>query len=186
MKSTLSLPIATLLCLIALVTFVSTQAADLRPGWKPGVAGGAGDIKTPVYYVHPKREIVGQMIVLSNDKGAAAVRFSAEAPTPGVVVAKYEYRCESFDGRIQRSGVGELFEQRDDSGTVGGNVHLSIADLFVSWSPADHDCCWIYYTPEKVRLQVAEASLFKSRVEPKPFQPGEFVKTPALDLRRFK
>ena len=186
MNTTLCLPTAIALCLIAFVATVPTQAADLRPGWKPGVAGEVGDIKTPVFYLHPKREIVGQMIVLANAKGAAAVRFSAGVPTPGVVVAKYEYRYESFDGKIQKSGVGELFEQRDDSGTVGGNVHLSIADLSASWSPADHDCCWIYYTPEKVRVQIAEASLFTSRVEPKPFQPGEFVKTPALDLKRFK
>lgn len=61
---------------VAIAIVMQTQAAELRPDWKPGVAGQPNDIISPVYYMDDGREfyarglrqVAGQMLVLIDSR----------------------------------------------------------------------------------------------------------------------
>ena len=179
----------TLLVLIVSRTTLATESVapgELRPDWKPGVAGTDTGLNVPIFYQGPRAESPLQMLILANENGAAAIRMTEDRREPKITWMKYEYRYESFDGKVREDGVGEVYEQRSPEGVLGGNVNLVIKDLSVGWTLADSGCCWIYYSPEKVRVHVANAQLYTKQRRPIPGRPGEFTETPALNLQRFR
>lgn len=178
-----------LLLLIVSKTALATEAVapgELRPDWKPGVAGTDTDVVVPIFYQGPRAESPLQMLVVANEHGAAAIRMTEDRRERKITWMKYEYRYESFDGKVREAGDGEVYEQRSPEGVLGGNVYLEIKDLSVGWTLADNGCCWIYYSPEKVRTHVAKAQLYMKQRRRIPGRPGEFAETPALNLQRFR
>jgi hypothetical protein len=113
------------------------------------------------------------MLVLTHEKGVAAVIFTDETKD-GV---KYRYRYIPKDGK-EESGTGELFEKykrrpSDKPGKTlvvddGGQLFLKAGPSKVEWSYSGKGKGHIYYRPEYVRLQIADA--------------GDFEK---IDLKRF-
>lgn len=158
----------------------------LREGWQPGVGPKEGNLVAPVFYRDPEGESALTMLVLSNREGAAAVVITGNFAEPGVEGVAYRYRYESFDGKTKKNGTGQLFEQRNAEGTMGGVVQIDIAGLAVRWSPGDSYRGWLYYSPDTVRVNLADGRQFESRTHSVPGREGEFVVIPALDLQRFK
>jgi hypothetical protein len=162
------------------------DVVPLRKGWKEGVGSKEGDLVAPVFYRDPENAAAQSMLVLTNNDGAAAIYFTGNFAEPGVTGVAYSYRYESFDGKTKREGTGELFEQRNAERTLGGSVDIDIAGLAIRWSPADVHRGWIYYSPEKVRVNLADGRQFASRTIMSPAFEGGLRVIPALDLQRFK
>jgi hypothetical protein len=176
-----------LVALVAMGSLLSAgslvAAPPLRDGWKPGIGPKDGDLSVSISYGDdPEKR---PMLVLTNGNGAAAVVFTSPIVEPGVVGVGYRYRYESFDGKTKNEGERELFEQRHEDGTMGGDVRIVIADLSVGWSMADKDRGWFYYSPEHTRIHPADGRLFKPRTV--AIAPGgKKSLIPALDLQRFR
>jgi hypothetical protein len=175
--------VGNLLCTI--VAFGEPKGG-LRPDWKPRAGGKKGDLHAPIFYRDVRNAVIKPMLVLANDKGAAAVLFTDDIREPGVTGVRYRYRYESFAGKTKQEGDGQLYEQRAENGTLGGNTQLVIADLSVGWSLGGVGTGWLYYSPEKTRVHLADGRTFNARAEPIPGRPGKFNPVPTLDLRRFK
>jgi Tol biopolymer transport system component len=113
------------------------------------------------------------MVVLTSESGVAAVIFPEEIKD-GV---KYRYRGLTGDGK-EVSGEGEVFEKYkripiENSDDVrlendGGKLVIQAGPCEVQWSLGGKGRCFIYYSPEKMKVQMANARNYKT-----------------LDLKRF-
>ncbi len=127
----------------------------------------AGKLKAPVL-VAISAPIVydGLMLVLSDEDGVAAIIFPTEIER-GV---KYKYRYLPIHGKEER-GEGEVFEKyRNLPGSKpgetqvvndGGKLSIKAGALKVVWSAAQAGRGYIYYHPELIRVQIANASDFE-------------------------
>ena len=133
-----------------------------------------GDISAPLAYENT-------MLVLVSEEGAAAVIFRGV----GGGSASYDYRYESKDGSRTEAGTRALSERREPAGNLGGELYIKAGPISVGWSRGSDTSGWIYYTPEKVKVHLANAKDFADRREPIPI-PGDPERlVPKLDLKRF-
>jgi tetratricopeptide (TPR) repeat protein len=127
--------------------------------WQVPKSRGVAPISAPVTYE-------GLMLVLSNEKGAAAIAFTREIQY-GVT---YRYRYSPKQGK-EEFGEGKVFEKsRTIHGSKPDEVHrvndkeelvLEAGPLHVVWSFAEVGKGYIYYHPEHVRVQIASANDFE-------------------------
>jgi len=130
------------------------------------------DIPAPFVYE-------GTMLVLVSDDGVAAVIFR---PTAGGGAA-YDYRYEGNDGKQLKSYNQPLFETRNPKGDMIGELYIKTGPISLGWSHGGDTKGWIYYTPEKVTVHLADAKDFADRVD--TFGGAARV-MPKLDLQRFR
>jgi hypothetical protein len=110
------------------------------------------------------------MLIVSTRDGVAAVAFGKEIEE-GVT---YRYRLLLKGAEKERSGEGKVFEKYERVPTQGphGEVVTGIVDrgseLFLTagsvkleWSYSAKGRGWVYYQPEQVRVQIANAAEFE-------------------------
>jgi hypothetical protein len=131
-----------------------------------------GDITAPLLYD-------GMMLVLVNEDGAAAVVFHGI----GDGSVSYDYRFEAKDGGRSETGTRALSERRDAGGNLAGELFIRAGSISIGWSRAGAARGWIYYTPEKVKVHLADARDFADREEPAGM--GLVRRVPKLNLQRF-
>jgi|SRR6267142_1761408 len=121
----------------------------------------------------------GTMLILVADDGVAAVVFRGI----GDGSASYDYRFETKGGARTEAGTRALSERRDAGGKLAGELYIKAGPIAIGWSRADAGRGWLYYTPEKVEVHLADARDFADRVEPA----GEGIvrPVPKLNLQRF-
>jgi hypothetical protein len=130
------------------------------------------DITAPLVYD-------GTMLVLVSDEDVAAVIFR---PT-GRGSATYDFRFEGKDGAKSEAANVPLFETRDPAGNLTGELYIKAGSISVGWSKSSEKQGWIYYTPEKVKVHLADARDFADRPEPGPGGMPRAI--PRIDLQRF-
>jgi hypothetical protein len=155
---------------LKLATLVSLAlvAAVVHAG---GTGRKEGDISAPVVY----KEL---MLVLSNDDGAAAVVFT-EAIDRGI---KYKFRYESKDGKSS-SGEAAVFEKYENGRYAGGDLFIKAGPIQLGWSNGTPVRGFVYYNPDKMKVQIAMAKFFDDSVV-KPIV-GEPKLIKKIDLKRF-
>jgi hypothetical protein len=144
-------------CLIVAVSAAASDEAPRNSGVKD--VNDSGRVAAPVVY----KDL---MLVLASDEGVAAVVFTDELKEGRA----YKFRYESNDGKTKDSGDGKVFEKykrfpgKKPKETVvvddGGELYLKAGPIKVEWSYSDDERGWIYYIPEKVRVQIATADEF--------------------------
>ena len=157
----------------------------------PGVSPeeDAPGLENPLIF--PKDHITARflysetMLLLSSEAGVAAVIFGEPIHNARKQGVRHEYRYESRDGIKKTAGEGELFETRNRQGQMVGKRYIEAGDIRVPWSVADDAKGWIYYSPEKLRVQLGNALDFRGRLERRPDNDAE-QKVPGIDLNRFQ
>ena len=146
----------------SLATLAVLFAASILWAEEPGHFKVRGPVAAPIGY-HD-----GAMLVLVNSEGVAAVTFTKQI-AEGV---KYQYRYLPKEGE-EKSGEGEVFEKYErvsipnkphDKRVIdkGGKLHIEAGSLKVTWSLGSPKSGYIYYFPEEVCVQIAEAKDYKS------------------------
>jgi len=130
-----------------------------RVGVGPPKGSEPGRLSAPIVYED-------LMLVFSSDQGVAAIVFT-EKLERGVL---YKFRYESKDGKSKEARTGKLFEKYKQlpgkkAGEVevvndGGEMWFKVGPFEVEWSRATEGSGWIYYSPEKVRVNIAHAEEF--------------------------
>src|SRR5262245_12348708 len=144
------------------------QEQDRRDGTIP-TGRRDGDISAPVVYED-------LMLVLASGDGAAAVVFTN--PTERGV--SYRFRYESRDGMKNTTGAGAVFEERENGRYAGGRLFIQAGPFRLGWSDGGAARGWVYYDPEKLKVQIAHAKDFDDRDQ------ARFGGRPKkLDLKRF-
>jgi len=113
------------------------------------------DITAPLVYD-------GTMLVFAADEGVAAAIFRTTVRGS----AAYDFRYEGKDGKRLEAVNKPLFESRDPAGNLGGELFIKAGPISIGWSKSDDKQGWIYYTPEKVKVHLADARDFSDRLEP--------------------
>ena len=126
----------------------------------PGLPRIVAAISAPIVY----KEL---MLIVDNEDGIAAIVFPKEVKY-GV---KYRYRYLTKHGK-EESGEGEVSEKhkRLSSETPGeaaiasdqGKLSLNAGPLHLIWSFAEAGRGYVYYHPELVRVQIANAADFET------------------------
>jgi hypothetical protein len=163
------------------VLLVSLLMAPAREGKRPldqGAPRQENDIAAPVVYE-------SNLLVFTTEKGVTAVRFYEPISEENKSGIHYEFRYESRDGKLNNEGKGELYESRDEAGTLVGRLRLQVEGLSIGWSTSGTQRGWIYYEPEKVKVQLADPAEFHGKEE-RRFPDGVLVAVPPLDLKRFQ
>ena len=133
------------------------DAKSKATGWRSPVAA-------PIHYT----DIA---VILADDNGVACVKFLCppaierkQSATSELV--EYHYRYRANDG-TEKCGEGLLFENQKqvdaDEGLVvddGGRTKLLAGHFQLEWSQGDMSQGWLYYTPEKLRMQFAALNHF--------------------------
>jgi hypothetical protein len=140
------------------------------PAGDPPASAPAEKLSAPVVYADV-------LLILSSEDGVAAVLFDKDLEQ-GV---SYRYRFLPKGTDPEQTGDGKVFEKVERVPTKGphGQVVTGVVDkgsqLFIAagpmklqWSFAAKGKGWVYYRPEEVRVQIANAKDFEK-----------------LDLRRF-
>jgi len=106
------------------------------------------------------------MLVLATADGVTAIVFTDKVEN-GV---GYKFRYESADGKKRETGTAKLFEKYKrlpgrKAGEVevvddGGELWFKGGSYEVEWSLGPEGRGWIYYYPEKVRVQIATSDEF--------------------------
>jgi hypothetical protein len=120
-------------------------------------------VAAPVYYKD-------QMLVLATDQGVAAVVFTDKVKEGAKEGRKYKFRYESKDGKTKESGTGAVYENykrvpQKEAGKfavedLGSELYLKAGPIKLEWSLAEDESGWLYYNPDKVRVQIASADEF--------------------------
>jgi hypothetical protein len=110
------------------------------------------------------------MLVVSTKDGVAAVVFGKEIEE-GVT---YRYRLLLKGAETDRSGEGKVFEKYERvpaegpqgqvvTGAVdrGSRLFITAGPVKLEWSYSRKGRGWVYYQPEQVRVQIANASEFE-------------------------
>lgn len=138
-------------------------AADPRKQREP--------ISAPVFYKDT-------MVVAVSEKGVAAIVF--EQPHENGV--KYRYRFLAKGAKEEVTGGGRVYELYTDGKYDGGELTIKAGEVDVVWSRGGLDRGWLYYEPETLRLQIANADRFENTYQDVEKQ---VIDRPQVDLRRF-
>ena len=154
--------------------FGSGPVADAEP--EVAIEVVDSELSAPVVYQD-------LMLILTTPKGAAAVvftdTFEEEIDGETHYGVGYRFRYESADGKEKLSGKGKVFERYIDGQYNEGELSIVAGPIELVWSRGSTKMGWIYYSPEKVRVQIAHAQYFERR----EIRPGRVGKK--LDLKRF-
>ena len=77
------------------------------------------------------------------------------------------------------------FEKYTDGQYDGGSLWIEAGTIRIGWSTRDAGQGWVYYEPEKMRLQIANADRFETSEDDPRFGNALPIRTEMLDLRRF-
>jgi hypothetical protein len=153
-------------CIAAAVALLVSVGVSRAGGESKSTPPSVDGVSAPIAYE-------GLMLVLTHEKGVAAIVFGAEIKD-GV---KYRYRYLPTDHK-EKSGTGEVFEKykrlpgnkSNETEVVddGSQLYFKAGPAIVEWSYVAKGKGFIYYRPEFVRVQIASARDFNK-----------------LDLRRF-
>jgi hypothetical protein len=148
--------------IVGLVAILPTPSVDKPPPppAPPNVVTPPDRISAPVFYD-------GQMLVLTTDDGVAAVAFGKEIDQ-GV---RYRFRYLPANGGKEESGKDKVFEKYKrvpgkkpgEMGVVdvGSRLMIQPGPIRVEWSMHGKGTGWIYYRPEDLRVQIANARDFE-------------------------
>ncbi|MES2792310.1 MAG: hypothetical protein V4719_22020 [Planctomycetota bacterium] len=117
------------------------------------------------------------MLIATTSDGVAAIVFG-ERVEKGT---KYQFRYLKSGAVEELVGEGLVFEKYTDGKYDGGTLTIKAGAIQIGWSRGDDKCGWIYYEPEKIRINIASADRFADSREAQP--PGSRVAK--LDLKRF-
>jgi len=109
-----------------------------------------GNISAPVTY----KDL---MLVAVSPEGVAAIVF-------GDLIEhgrKYRFRYLPKGEDNEITGEGEVFERRKGNRYDGGKLTIRAGDIKIGWSLGGDESGWIYYEPEKLRVQIASADRFE-------------------------
>jgi hypothetical protein len=117
-----------------------------------------GDKAIPVVYD-------GHLLVVATADGVAAFAF-AERVDKGTT---YRFRFRPADGGKEQTGEGKVFERykavqgaggpNDVSYFYdGGELWLTAGPVKILWSRGDEKSGWLYFHPDKVRVQAVEGT----------------------------
>jgi hypothetical protein len=133
----------------------------------PPAAQPRGQMSAPVMYD-------GAVLVVATEAGVAAFAFTDRVH----LGTGYTYRFRPASGGKEEAGTGKVFErykavQRGGPNNVeyvydGGELWLSAGPVKVDWSYGGTKSGWLYFDPEKVKVQAVEGAGLE-----------------ALDLKRF-
>ncbi|QEL14328.1 hypothetical protein [Limnoglobus roseus] len=160
----------TLALILAGGVLAAVYAAPVPPGGNNPVP----DVSAPVAY----KDL---MLVLVTADGVAAVAFG-DVDADGAEVA-YRYRYQAADGKATEAGEGTLFERKVNGQYDPAGLKIKAGPIRVTWSKGGKDRGWVYYAPEVVQVQVANAQYFADGVHDLGNQKIEYK---ALDLSRYK
>lgn len=143
-----------------------------------GSAVGGGEarksrepISAPVFYKDT-------MVIAVSEKGVAAIVF--EQPHENGV--KYRYRFLAKGAKEEVTGGGRVYELYTDGKYDGGELTIKAGEVGIVWSVGGLDRGWLYYEPEKLRLQVANANRFENTYQDVEKQ---VIDQHQVDLTRF-
>lgn len=128
-------------------------------------------ISAPVFYKDT-------MVVAVSEKGVAAIVF--EQPHENGV--KYRYRFLAKGAKEEVTGGGRVYELYTDGKYDGGELTIKAGEVDVVWSVGGLDRGWLYYEPETLRLQIANANRFDNTYQDEEKQ---VIDRPQVDLKRF-
>lgn len=118
------------------------------------------------------------MLIAVSEKGVAAIVF--ELPHENGV--KYRYRFLAKGAKEEVTGGGRVYELYTDGKYDGGELTIKAGEVDVVWSRGGLDRGWLYYEPEKLRLQIANANRFENTYQDVEKQ---VIDRHQVDLSRF-
>ncbi|MEX1232405.1 MAG: hypothetical protein WEB58_19320 [Planctomycetaceae bacterium] len=134
-------------------------------------SGNTGFVSAPVTYKNI-------MLIAVTPEGVAAVVFD-ETVGRGV---KYRFRCLQNGWTDEIVGEGTVFEKYTDGKYAGGKLTITAGPIRIGWSAGGDAGGWVYYEPEKLRLQIASGDRFEDENK----ELGDrVVRHEKLDLKRF-
>lgn len=105
------------------------------------------------------------MLILSTEEGVAAIDFE-EPIEQGV---RYRFRYFPVGDAAETTGTGRVFEKYkrfpNEAGGIqvvddSGQLWIEAGEIRVEWSFSGSERGWIYYAPEKTRVQIANSDKF--------------------------
>lgn len=118
------------------------------------------------------------MVIAVSEKGVAAIVFE----TPHENGVKYRYRFLAKGAKEEVTGGGRLYELYTDGKYDGGELTIKAGEIDIVWSVGGLDRGWLYYEPETLRLQIANANRFENTYQDEEKQ---VIDRPQVDLKRF-
>lgn len=168
--------LAAALTMTALVC--ETVLAFTSPPPKSTVLKGEVDdtetISAPVYYKNT-------MLIVINSDGIAAIVFGDQIE----LGTKYRYRYLKHGTDEEVTGEGSVFEKYTDGKYAGGTLNILAGDVSIEWSRGGNESGWIYYQPEKMRVQIASAARFEKEPDRNDFRDSRSP-LPKINLKRFR
>jgi hypothetical protein len=161
---------------------LSARGADPPP--QGHILPPADAIPAPVYYKDT-------MLILTTKKGVAAVAFDNPINLADREGIAYRYRFRSKDGH-EETGKGEVYEgiggPDDDAESLPFQVVIRAGNNQILWSRSNATKGYVYYSPEKMRVQIASSAIRKGPNLFKAVRPREPIVDPltATDLSRFE
>lgn len=159
---------------LAIFTYLGNSPADPAPEEENQTYGVSNDntgyISAPVMYKDT-------MLIVVTKAGVAAIVFD-EPVDKG---RNYRFRFLPADGTKEVTGQGAVWETYLDGKYEGANATIKAGGISIGWSAGGNDRGWLYYEPEKTRMQIATAKRFQDRKSPVTNQ-----KVEKLDLKRFR
>ena len=126
------------------------------------------------------------MLVLSGERGVAAVAFTKAIEEGARNGVAYRYRFQPADGGKELTGEGEVFEvdRRNPNANppeiLAWRTVIKAGPIELVWSRGDAKKGWVYYAPEKLRVQIAAPTTRAGREGP------EVDNLDRIDLARFR
>jgi hypothetical protein len=155
-----------MLILLATVVAFALQVAMVGGNQEPArVLPRLQRISAPVFYENA-------LLALVDEEGVALIKFECPATKkPDVETTSepvsYQYRYQAKGTEVV-SGSGLLYERyvpnedkSVDSLIDGGQLYVTAGHFKVEWSQGDASMGWIYYVPEKLRVQIANVKDFE-------------------------
>lgn len=164
-----------IVALVALTGRIFVVSAETKRQPTPSVShDNTGMISAPIVY----KDL---MLIAVTTDGVAAIAFGEEIEHG----AKYRYRCLRKGWANEVIGEGSVFEKYTDGQYDGGNLWIEAGAVRIGWSTRDAGHGWVYYEPEKMRLQIANAKRFETYEDPPVGNAVLSTRVEKLDLRRF-
>jgi hypothetical protein len=98
---------------------------------------------------------------------------------------KYRYWYLKHGTDEEVTGEGSVFEKYTDGKYEGGTLKIVAGDVSLEWSRGGDESGWIYYQPEKMRVQIASAARFEKEADRDDFRDSRSP-LPKISLKRFR
>ncbi len=150
---------ATLSMIVSLVGMSAIAAAG------PSTEALRATVTVPVRYDE-------QAAIIASKDGVAIVRFTSSITDGFKRGSAYEFRYRPAGTSVEQRGTGEVYENREylppipkpgDSMAVvdhGSSLELKAGSFSLEWSRRDKSSGWIYFVPERERVELVNARTF--------------------------